>query len=147
VTDGSTITRDAAVNVNQMWSRRYQWLPAEFLVDDEGKVKIESYINSIPFQSGLYPIISEIFERSAPLFSKVLTDVRNHFHRTRFYTPWGYKWWDTDGRHRPPAELYEGMTLAVPKLTSGTIIASLFLSLFLSLNPRCSNVRRIALLI
>ena len=66
------------------YSDRYQWLPAEFLVDYDGKVKIGSYINNLPVDSGLYPVIAEIFERVLPLFNRVLSDLRTHRLRIRF---------------------------------------------------------------
>lgn len=93
-------------NVANMWSTRFQWLPAEFLVDNDGKAKIASYINSLPFSSGLYPIIAEMFECILPLFNKVLTDLRVHRERIRFPRPVGYDWWeDCD----PPEEIFEGI--------------------------------------
>jgi Protein of unknown function (DUF4246) len=95
-------------HASQMWSERYQWLPAEFLVDLEGKVKIGSYINSLPFQSGLYPIIAEIFGRIVPLFNRVLTDLRLHIYRRRFSSV--YDWWGSKGEvPYPPREIYKGV--------------------------------------
>jgi hypothetical protein len=57
----------------------YQWLPAEFHVDTNGKVSIRSYINNLhPVKHrGLYRTIGDIFERFVPLFNKVLTDLLN----------------------------------------------------------------------
>jgi hypothetical protein len=89
-----------------MWSQRYQWLPAEFLVDNKGNVKIESYINSLPFHSGLYPILAEIFEHIVPMFNRALTDLRAHRCRIRFSRPDGYSWWEEEDS---PEELYEGI--------------------------------------
>lgn len=77
-------------------SRNYQWLPAEFLVNSSGKVKIASYINSLPLETGLYSVIAEIFERLVPIFNLVLTDLRTNRERVRFPKPdrYDYYWWE-----------------------------------------------------
>lgn len=90
-----------------MWSTQFHWLPAEFLVDDQGRVKIASYINSLPPSSGLYPILAEIFERIVPLFNTVLTSLRLHRKRIRFPRPNGYEWWEDA---EPSEEIYEGLS-------------------------------------
>ena len=51
-----------------LWSFDYQWLPSEILVGEDGKVKIGSYINSIPFDSGLYLAIAQLIQLAVPLF-------------------------------------------------------------------------------
>ncbi|PRP74855.1 hypothetical protein PROFUN_09555 [Planoprotostelium fungivorum] len=55
-------------------SQRFQWLPAEFPVGHDGKVKIDSYINNMhPIKHRqLYNTIGKIFERFVPLLEKVL---------------------------------------------------------------------------
>jgi hypothetical protein len=99
--DGSI---EPGYDIAQVWSERYQWLPSEFLVDEQGKIKIASYINSLPANSGLYPIISQLFERAVPLFNRVLTDLRVHHGRVRFPRPEGYEWWNDDDIY-PPYEV------------------------------------------
>jgi len=49
----------------QSKSERYQWLPSEFIVDSNGKVKIDSYINNLhPVKhKELYGTIASIFEK------------------------------------------------------------------------------------
>jgi hypothetical protein len=84
-------------DISQVWSECYQWLPSEFLVEEHGNVKIASYINSLPASTGLYPIISQLFERAVPLFNKVLTDLRAHHGRVRFPRPDGFDWWQGHG--------------------------------------------------
>jgi len=93
-------------DIRHMWSKRYQWLPSEFLIDEEGKVKISSYINNLPFYAGLYSTISEIFELAIPLFNRVLSELRAHHGRTRFPLVDGYTWWESED---PPPEIYEGI--------------------------------------
>jgi len=104
--EGNVIEWMSHPDITQMWSERYQWLPAEFLVDNTGKVKIETYINSLPVDSGLYPILAEIFEHIVPMFNRVLTDLRVHRCRIRFPRPEGYDWF---AEYDPPDEIYEGI--------------------------------------
>eukprot|EP01122_Echinamoeba_exundans_P004957 TRINITY_DN15158_c0_g1_i1.p1 TRINITY_DN15158_c0_g1~~TRINITY_DN15158_c0_g1_i1.p1 ORF type:complete len:677 (+),score=140.80 TRINITY_DN15158_c0_g1_i1:213-2033(+) len=58
-------------------SAKYQWLPSEFDISPEGKVKISSYVNNIhPIKNkDMYFVLEEIFERFVPLFNKVLQDL------------------------------------------------------------------------
>ena len=95
-------------DTSQMWSRRYQWLPAEFLLDKEGEVKISSYINNLPVSSGLYPILAEMFQRVVPLFNRVLSELctASHRLRRRFPNPKGYYWWNEVD---PPEEIFDGV--------------------------------------
>ncbi|XP_037043325.1 uncharacterized protein LOC119079487 [Bradysia coprophila] len=60
-------------------SAKFQWLPAEFHVDESGEVKITSYINNLhpECHPTLYRCIEKIFEKFVPMFNKVLTDLRN----------------------------------------------------------------------
>jgi hypothetical protein len=80
--------------VGDLWSQKFQWLPTEFLVKQSGEVTIESYINSLKPDSGLYPVIAKIFERVVPMFNIVLTDLRLHDRRIRFPCEGGSSgWW------------------------------------------------------
>lgn len=60
-------------------SAKFQWLPSEFHVDESGAVQISSYINNLhpEHHPKLYVCIEKIFEKFVPMFSKVLTDLRN----------------------------------------------------------------------
>ncbi len=60
-------------------SNKFQWLPSEFRVDEYGAVQISSYINNLhpDHHPGLYASIEKIFEKFVPMFSKVLTGLRN----------------------------------------------------------------------
>ncbi|KAJ2825198.1 hypothetical protein GGI24_003226, partial [Coemansia furcata] len=55
----------------------FSWLPAEFRVDDNGAVTIESYINNLhPVKHAvLYPIIARVFSKFLPLLEQVVTDL------------------------------------------------------------------------
>ncbi|GLE06011.1 hypothetical protein PINS_up015222 [Pythium insidiosum] len=58
-------------------SRRYQWIPTDFRVDADGRVKISSYINNLHpvHHRELYDAIENIFERFVPLFDRVLSSL------------------------------------------------------------------------
>eukprot|EP01114_Cavostelium_apophysatum_P009162 TRINITY_DN2223_c0_g1_i3.p1 TRINITY_DN2223_c0_g1~~TRINITY_DN2223_c0_g1_i3.p1 ORF type:complete len:549 (-),score=111.06 TRINITY_DN2223_c0_g1_i3:75-1721(-) len=79
---------------NYSVSEMYQWLPAEFAVDDRGKTTIESYINNLhpKEHAALYPVIAEIFDYFVPMFEKVLTDLR--YPRPNRLVADAYKWYD-----------------------------------------------------
>jgi len=65
--------------VQDYWNRpyedsKYQWLPSEFGIDQDGKCNIESYINNLPFtleNAELYKSIQELFEYTLTEFEKV----------------------------------------------------------------------------
>lgn len=82
--------RDENPNEDYATSAKYQWLPSEFDVDSNGKVKISSYINNLhPVEhSGLYHTIAKIFEKFVPMFSRCLTDCAGADERRRpFHVP------------------------------------------------------------
>ncbi|SCV73300.1 BQ2448_7226 [Microbotryum intermedium] len=58
-------------------SEKYQWLPAEFAVDSEGQVKIESCINNVHPKDHalLYGTLARIFSRLVRLFDRTLSDL------------------------------------------------------------------------
>lgn len=60
-------------------SKKFQWLPSEFRVDESGAVQISSYINNLhpEHHPKLYSCIEKIFEKFVPMFNKVLTGMRN----------------------------------------------------------------------
>lgn len=59
----------------------YQWLPAEFLVNDKGSVSINSYINNLDESKypNMYELIAEIFGRFVPMFESVCARLKNNF--------------------------------------------------------------------
>ena len=61
---------------DQGWSYNFNWIPAEFYVDDMGGVNINSYINNLhPSRySELYGAIGDIFSRALPLVEQVLSE-------------------------------------------------------------------------
>jgi hypothetical protein len=70
-------------------SVKYQWLPSEFDVSSDGKVRIVSYINNLhPIRhKGLYYTIERTFERFIPLFERVLDDLKDKYMAPRFTVP------------------------------------------------------------
>ena len=60
-------------------SAKFQWLPGEVSVAQDGKVSIDSYINNLHPQqhAALYKTLAVILERFIPLWNRVLTDLRN----------------------------------------------------------------------
>ncbi|CAF3665978.1 unnamed protein product [Rotaria sp. Silwood1] len=68
---------NALEHIDYTRSNVYQWIPTEFNISQDGKVKIESYINNLhPIQhKNLYQIIENIFQCFIPLFNTVLTDL------------------------------------------------------------------------
>ncbi|KAI8920668.1 hypothetical protein BC831DRAFT_87138 [Entophlyctis helioformis] len=54
-------------------SLRFQWLPSEFRVHDNGTVSINSYINNLHpiWHNSLYKTIAKVFERFVPLFESL----------------------------------------------------------------------------
>ncbi|KAF3913337.1 hypothetical protein ABW20_dc0103964 [Dactylellina cionopaga] len=70
-------------------SKKFCWLPSEFVVSNTGEAKINSYINNLcsPEQKTLfYPILEKIFSKFIPLFNHVLADLSTEKHaltRTR----------------------------------------------------------------
>ncbi len=61
--------------LSQKYSFRFQWLPSEFQVDENGKVTIQSYINNLhPYRfRNLYKSIANIFEQFVPQFENCLS--------------------------------------------------------------------------
>ncbi|TMW58050.1 hypothetical protein Poli38472_013524 [Pythium oligandrum] len=57
----------------------FQWIPSDLVVDDDGNVKIQSYINNLhPIQhAAMYESIGSIFQHFVPLFDRVLTCLAN----------------------------------------------------------------------
>lgn len=54
----------------------YQWLPSDITFTDDGRVKIEGYVNNVhPQDHGqLYPVLAEAVERALPLWKECLGD-------------------------------------------------------------------------
>ena len=59
-------------------SERFQWLPSDFIVNDDGKVTLTSpYINNVhpTYNKELYSVIPKILEHAVPMYERVLSDL------------------------------------------------------------------------
>ncbi|BBN14296.1 hypothetical protein Mp_6g10480 [Marchantia polymorpha subsp. ruderalis] len=78
VDDQTTLPQKSEESVfrRQYEDSTYQWLPAEFAVDAEGSVKIQTYINNLEEapNEDLYRAIELMFELFLPMFAKVVFD-------------------------------------------------------------------------
>ena len=71
-------------------SRRFQWIPSDFSVDNDGKVVLTSpYINNIhpTRHKDLYSVISEVLQHALPMFERVLSDLLRPLLPIRVATP------------------------------------------------------------
>ncbi|PRQ73491.1 Protein of unknown function (DUF4246)-domain containing protein [Rhodotorula toruloides] len=94
----------AARAADHSCSDEFQWLPADFEVNHNGKVKILSYINNLhPEQhESLYPVLAGIFERFVPAFERVLSDLQlPPTHRISFDFESVWKWHDEAEKSMP----------------------------------------------
>lgn len=80
------VERQREESYTDFWGRiyedsKYQWLPAEFVVDDHGKVMINSYINNLDESKypKVYELIAEIFGRFMPMFEAICGRLKNNF--------------------------------------------------------------------
>lgn len=80
-------TKESGHGDKDFWGREYedsiyQWLPAEFLISDDGKARIESYINNLDRNKypGVYSILERMFESVLPMFESVCSSLRNDFY-------------------------------------------------------------------
>ncbi|KAG5638230.1 hypothetical protein H0H81_001104 [Sphagnurus paluster] len=62
----------------QPYSRRFQWLPCDVeFVDDEGAVKIASYVNNLHpmHHRALYSVLEQLIQCTIPLWNRALTPI------------------------------------------------------------------------
>ena len=68
--------RRATSSSDDLWSKRFQWLPAEvkFGGDKGADVRITSYINNLQpdLYPNLYTVIEKFVSRAVPLWNQVL---------------------------------------------------------------------------
>lgn len=74
-------------NEVDFWGRKYedskyQWLPSEFFVDENGKVSINSYINNLDKEKypEAYYCIAKIFGQFIPALEMVCSNLKNDFY-------------------------------------------------------------------
>ncbi|KAG0286821.1 hypothetical protein BGZ97_007299 [Linnemannia gamsii] len=91
---------------SSFYSKKYQWLPTDFTVSPEGKVKAKSYINNLhPGEhKDMYPVLEEILEKLLPMFEETLSEIED-FPDTR-QNLWvdEEKWYEPDPEFEPEEE-------------------------------------------
>ena len=76
-TAAALIAPEFGASESKFSSEKFQWLPSDFSVDQDGKVALVSpYINNIhpTRHKELYSIIPEILQCAVPMFERVLSD-------------------------------------------------------------------------
>ncbi|KAI1880576.1 hypothetical protein JX265_000816 [Neoarthrinium moseri] len=65
---------DVRVYFGELWSRNYQWLPANVAVDDAGSVKFTSYVNNLhPNEHrSIYSTLEKLVEKAIPMWNQCL---------------------------------------------------------------------------
>ncbi|MEY7978431.1 DUF4246 domain-containing protein [Streptomyces pilosus] len=78
------------------FSERFQWLPTDVDVSDDGTVAFRSYVNNVHPEAhrDLAAVLPELFARFRPLLENVLTDLRRP--RPRRIDPDPYGWYDAE---------------------------------------------------
>nr|WBO80084.1 DUF4246 domain-containing protein [Streptomyces sp. SBE_14.2] len=77
------------------FSEKFQWLPTDVRVDENGEAEFLSYVNNVhpDKHRELAAVLPELFTRMLPLYERVLTDLRNP-HPVRIdVNP--YTWYDS----------------------------------------------------
>ncbi|MFF3756146.1 DUF4246 domain-containing protein [Streptomyces sp. NPDC002185] len=81
------------------FSERFQWLPTDVDISDEGAVAFRSYVNNVHPERHreLDAVLPELFARLLPLFENVLTDLRHPRPSRIEADPFG--WYDSKPRY------------------------------------------------
>lgn len=86
------------------FSERFQWLPTDVDVDDDGRASFRSYVNNVHPERhrDLASVLPELFARMLPLWENVLTDLRHP--RPLRITVDPYGWYESDEYDVPEPE-------------------------------------------
>ncbi|MDX3310552.1 DUF4246 domain-containing protein [Streptomyces sp. NPDC054884] len=78
------------------FSEKFQWLPTDVDVDDDGSVAFRSYVNNVHPETHreLAAVLPDLFARLRPLFENVLTDLRHPRPLRIEADPYG--WYDSE---------------------------------------------------
>ncbi|MFE5396112.1 DUF4246 domain-containing protein [Streptomyces sp. NPDC056568] len=81
------------------FSERFQWLPTDVDVSDDGDVVFRSYVNNVHPEAhrGLSSVLPDLFARMLPLLENVLTDLRHPRPLRIEADPYG--WYDSEPEH------------------------------------------------
>ncbi|MFF9909088.1 DUF4246 domain-containing protein [Streptomyces sp. NPDC013457] len=102
------LVREASVGAERAWrnptdryskhefSERFQWLPSDVEVGDDGDVTFRSYVNNVhpEHHRELASVLPDLFARVRPLFENVLTDLRHPRPLRIEADPYG--WYDSE---------------------------------------------------
>lgn len=77
-TDDSAWQRPGKGSARYAYSEKFQWLPTDVEVDDDGRAVFRSYVNNVHpvAHRELESVLPVLFARLRPLFENVLTDLR-----------------------------------------------------------------------
>ena len=78
------------------FSEKFQWLPTDVDVDDDGEVAFRSYVNNVHPETHreLVSVLPDLFARFRPLWENVLTDLRHPRPLRIEADPYG--WYDSE---------------------------------------------------
>ncbi len=81
------------------FSEKFQWLPTDVVVGDDGEVTFDSYVNNVHPEAHreLAAVLPDVFGRMRPLLENVLTDLRNPRPRRIKVDPYG--WYDSEPQY------------------------------------------------
>ncbi|MFF8092974.1 DUF4246 domain-containing protein [Streptomyces sp. NPDC016675] len=81
------------------FSERFQWLPTDVDVSDDGDAVFRSYVNNVHPEThrALSSVLPDLFARMLPLLENVLTDLRHP--RPLRITADPYGWYDSEPEH------------------------------------------------
>ncbi|MEW1638098.1 DUF4246 domain-containing protein [Streptomyces sp. NPDC093801] len=85
------------------FSERFQWLPTDVDVSDDGAVAFRSYVNNVHPEThrALASVLPEVFARLRPLFENVLTDLMHPRPLRIEADPYG--WYESEPEYPRPA--------------------------------------------
>jgi len=92
---------DQPFNIDNGWSKRFAWLPADFLVSEDSKTTIDSYINNLNSEGQpelFHPVLECIFDAFVPMFNLCLAELLDEtYTRKRVDPPGQYSsTWDVE---------------------------------------------------
>ncbi|KAF9929591.1 hypothetical protein FBU30_001432 [Linnemannia zychae] len=79
---------------SKFYSKKYQWLPTDFYVSPEGKLRAKSYINNLhPVKhKALYSVLQNILEKFLPMFDEVIHEIVEYRHKHHVLRT--HQWYD-----------------------------------------------------
>ncbi|MFI5544051.1 DUF4246 domain-containing protein [Streptomyces sp. NPDC051815] len=94
------------------FSERFQWLPTDVDVSEEGEVSFRSYVNNVhpELHRDLLPVLADVFARMVPLLENVLTDLRRPRPPRIEADPYG--WYDSEPVRPNKADYSDGAAFA-----------------------------------